>query len=157
MSNNYGKAFESKFLDDWKKSFPKSFYLRLYDTTNGFLGVANPCDYICFTNRKLFMIECKSHSGQSIPFSVIPQYERLLRYKNYENVYPGILVWYIDKDNIFWYPIEELEKIYNRGYKSLNPDKLLKENFKIIKIPANKKRVFMEADYSILSELEKED
>lgn len=150
MSNNYGKAFETKFIEDWKKSFPKSFYLRLFDTTNGFLGVANPCDYICLANHKLFLVECKSHTGQSIPLTVIPQYERLLKYKDCEDVYPGILVWYIDKAVIFWYPIEELEKIVNKGYKSLNPDKLLKEGYKIIQIPANKKRVFMEADYSIL-------
>ena len=53
---NKGKEFEHRFYNNWISSMPGSFILRLYDTTNGYLGIQNPCDYVCFTNKKLFVI-----------------------------------------------------------------------------------------------------
>lgn len=47
------------------------------------------------------MVECKAHAGASIPFSVIPQYSRLLEYKDFINVFPGIVVWLYEKDIVF--------------------------------------------------------
>ena len=29
----------------------------------------NPCDWICFTNKTLFLIECKTIKGKLFPFS----------------------------------------------------------------------------------------
>ena len=116
------------------KSFPNSFIYRLPDQLSGYLTVSqNPGDFICFTNKRLFLIECKSHDGASIPFTAIPQYERLLNYKNIPDVYPGIVI-----------------------NKSIQLKMFEKNLYNIIEIPSTKKRVFMDSDYTILSTLEKE-
>lgn len=149
---NKGKEFEHRFYNNWISNMPGSFILRLYDTTNGYLGIQNPCDYVCFTNKKLFMVECKSHEGASIPFSVIPQYDRLLQYKDLENVYPGILIWFIDKDKIIWVPIKTAEKIYNSGSKSIRIKHIDDPEYDIKVIPTQKKRIFLEADLTVFKE-----
>ena len=157
MSTNQGKAFEQKFKECWMKSFPNSFIYRLPDQLSSYLTVSqNPGDFICFTNKRLFLIECKSHDGASIPFTAIPQYERLLNYKNIPDVYPGIVIWFKEKDKVLWVPIDVAEKIYKDGNKSIQLKMFEKNLYNIIEIPSTKKRVFMDSDYTILSTLEKE-
>ena len=41
MANNKGKIFETKFKDDFIKSFPDGTIDRIYDTTNGYKAIAN--------------------------------------------------------------------------------------------------------------------
>jgi hypothetical protein len=67
---------------------------RLKDNMNGYKETSgNPCDFLCFPGEnKLFMIECKEHKGASIPFTAIPQYDRLLEYKDCPGVYPGVML-----------------------------------------------------------------
>ena len=154
MAINKGKIFEEKFKQDWSKCFPKTLVFRLVDQVSGFKTTSqNPCDYLCFPGKKLFMIECKSHNGASIPFSVIPQYERLLEYKDYENVVPGIVMWFREKDKIIWGDILTLEKIYNDGNKSIQLKMLNNDKYNLKEIPSVKKRVYLEADYTYLVNL----
>lgn len=160
MGNNQGKAFEEKFRECWKKSLPEddNFIYRLPDQVSGFLNTSqNPCDFICFTNNRLFLIECKSHDGASIPFTSIPQYERLLNHKNKKNVFPGIVIWFKEKDKVLWVPIETAEKIYNDGNKSIQLKMFVNKLYNIIEVPSVKKRVFMDSDYSIFRDFEKEE
>lgn len=157
MSINKGKIFEDRFRENWKKSFPKTFIYRLADQVTGFKNTSqNPCDYLCFPGDKLFMIECKSHDGASIPFAAIPQYERLLEYKNYKNVCPGFVIWFKEKDIIIWVDIAVAEKIFNDGNKSIQLKMLTDEKYDLKKIPAVKKRVYLDADYTFLVNLYKE-
>lgn len=154
MALNKGKAFETHFKEDWKKSFPNTFIYRLPDQMNGYLSSSkNPCDFICFPGKDLFLIECKSHDGASIPFSAISQYDRLLQYKDLPNVKPGIIIWFKEKDLVVWVPIKTAEKIHAAGYKSIGLKLLSNPEYKIIVIPSQKKRVFLDSDYSILSSL----
>ena len=152
MSINQGKAFEDKFKACWKESFPNTLVFRLKDQMNGFKDTSgNPCDFLCFPGHdKFFMVECKEHKGASIPFIDIPQYPRLLEYKNFYHVYPGVVLWLSEKDTVTWMPIKEMEKAYNAGLKSLNPEKLIKDGYKFVTIPSEKQRVFMKSDYTIL-------
>lgn len=147
-----GKPFEDKFKVCWKETFPGTFVYRLKDQMTGYKETSgNPCDFLCFPGyNKLFMVECKEHKGASIPFAAIPQYERLLAYKNTLNTYPGVILWLSEKDMVVWMPIKEMEKAYNNGLKSLNPEKLMKEGYKFVIIPSEKQRVFMKSNYSIL-------
>lgn len=154
MSVNRGKAFEDSFKEDWKKSFPNTVVFRLYDVTNGFTNISYPCDFITFEQDKLFFVECKSHAKLSMPFSEIPQYPRLLKYKGKKNVYPGILIWFKDKDKIIWVPIEEAEKIYLSGEKSIGLRHLKK--YHILDLEGEKKRVFLTCDYQKLIDFVKE-
>lgn len=148
MAVNKGKKFEEKFEENWKTCFPKQFIFRLRDQVSGYKIVSqNPCDYICFTNNKLFLVECKSHEGASINFSVIPQYERLLAYKNMQNVFPVIIIWFVEKDIVLWVPIETAEQIIRDGNKSIQLKMLKTGKYDIKVVPSIKKRVFMDSNY----------
>lgn len=152
---NRGKAFEKKFEEDWKRVLPESFLIRLYDTTGGYLSIATPCDFVAFAEGKLFLIECKSIEGGTLNFSYIPQYDRLLKYKNLKGVYPGIVVWFKDHDKVIWCPIEEAEKIKADGNKSISLKYLDGTKYHLLEIPSIKKRVFLDSDYSVLIPIEK--
>lgn len=155
---NLGKAFEDRVKKDWLRCFPDTLCYRLPDQQSGYAGGggSNPCDFFCFTGNELLMIECKAHAGSSISFSEIRQYDKMLGYKNLKNVYPGVLVWFYEKDIIIWVSIEEMEKMVNDGEKSIGL-RMMKENYpkkyRIINIPATKLRTFMEADLNYLVEV----
>lgn len=154
MSYNKGKAWEAKFVQDWEKSFPNTFIFRLKDQMTGYKETSgNPFDFLCFTGTKLFLIECKEHKGASIPFNAISQYERLLRYKDLPGVYPGVMLWLSEKDVVLWVGIEEMEKMVLNGKKSISLKMLDDDTYRIIKIPSEKKRVFLDSDYSVLASL----
>jgi len=147
-----GKAWENIFKANWKKCFPDTFVYRLKDQMNGYKETSeNPCDFLCFPGHNmLFMVECKEHKGASIPFSAMPQYQRLLEYKDYEDVYPGFVVWLSEKDIVFWLPIKEAEKMVNDGCKSVGIKAIEEGKYRIVVIPSEKKRVYLDSDYSIL-------
>ena len=158
MASNKGKLWEDKFRQDWLKSFPNTFIFRLKDQMTGFKETSgNPCDFLCFTGTKLFLIECKEHKGASIPFTAIPQYEKLLNYKSLPNVYPGVILWLSEKDAVLWVGIKEMEKMVLDGKKSISLKMLADDAYRIIQIPSEKKRVFMDGDYSVLATLQDND
>ena len=101
MSSNKGKKWELKFRECWKKSFPNTFLYRLPDQVTMYKNTStNPCDYLAFIDGKLYMIELKEHKGNTLPFTAFPQYERLLEYKDMVDVYPGVMIWYMEKDEV---------------------------------------------------------
>lgn len=155
MAVNKGKAWEEHFKNNWKKCFPNTFVFRLKDNMNGYKETSgNPCDFLCFPGEnKLFMVECKEHKGASIPFTAIPQYERLLEYKNYPGVFPGVMLWLSEKNMVLWISITEMEKMVKDGKKSIGIKMLEDSLYNIIMIPSEKKRVFLDSDYSILMRL----
>ena len=150
MAVNHGKAFEQKFREDWLKTFPGSFIYRLPDIQTGYKNSNNPCDFFCYVDSKLFLVECKATLEATLNFSKIPQYERLLPYKNIQGVNPGVLVWFENYDKIYWCPITEIEKIKTENKKSIKYIDLKNKVYNMIEIPSIKKRVFMESDYSNL-------
>lgn len=149
---NKGKAWEEKFRQDWKKSFPGTFVFRLKDQMTGYKETSgNPCDFLCFPGEnKLFMVECKEHKGASIPFTAIPQYERLLEYKDCPGVYPGVMLWLSEKDIVMWIGIKEMEKMVKDGKKSIGIKMLEDTLYNIMIIPSEKKRIYLESDYTSL-------
>ena len=82
MAQNAGKLFES----DIKSSIPDECWLyRLRDNASSFAGGTNTrftssniCDYILFDDktRTLFLIECKSTKGTSIPLTRIRENQK---------------------------------------------------------------------------------
>lgn len=121
-----------------------------YKETSG-----NPCDFITYPKDCILMVECKAHKGASIPFSVIPQYERLLEYKGLTKTFPGVVVWFYEKDTVIWVSVEEMEKMILDGEKSIglrmiDEKKPYKKSYNIITIPSKKLRTFMESDYNYL-------
>ena len=103
------------------------------------------------------MVECKATKGSSINFNKIPQYDRLLEYKGCYKTFPGVLVWFYEKDVIIWVSIEEMEKMVLDGEKSIglrmiDDKKPYKKTYNIMTVPAQKLRTFMEADLQYLVE-----
>lgn len=146
---NRGKQFEDKFAKDWKKYFPGTFFLRLRDNVSRYKGNSrNPCDFLCMPRDKLYLIETKSHYGNTFPFSDLPQYELLVSYTHCKNVVPGVVVWFIDHDKVLFFHVNTLTKMMQDGCKSINIRKL--DGYDYVEIPSTKKRVLMDSDYSIL-------
>ena len=158
-STDIGKKFEARFAQDYKACFPNTLIYRLPDQQSGYAGGGsqNPCDFIGYTGSCVLMVECKAHKGLSIPFNVIPQYERLLDYKGLKNTFPGVVIWFYEKDTVIWVSIEEMEKMVNDGEKSIglrmiDEKKPYKKAYNILTLPSKKLRTFMETDYKYLVE-----
>lgn len=156
-SADIGKKFEERFRKDYKRCFPNTLIYRLPDQQSGYAGGGsqNPCDFFCFTGNEVLMVECKAHKGASIPFTAIPQYERMLNYKGLEKTFPGAVIWFYEKDIVLWVSIDEMEKMVNDGEKSIglrmiDNKKPYKKSYNIITIPSSKLRAFMESDYDYL-------
>jgi Holliday junction resolvase len=160
MANtDIGKKWENKFKSTWEKQFPDTLIYRLPDQQSGYAGSggSNPCDFMCYPGTCVLMVECKAHKGASIPFNDITQYERQLDYKKCYKTFPGVLVWFYEKDTIIWVSIEEMEKMVSDGEKSIglrmiDEKKPYKKAYNIKVIPAQKLRTFMEADLNYLVE-----
>lgn len=155
MADKKGKLFEKKFKLDWERSFPNTFIYRLQDSMGGYRGVSNICDFICYNNNRLYLIECKKHKGNTLPWSAFSQAERLIKYRNYDNVYPGVIIWFEDHDKIIWINIEDIAKMMLDGKKSVNIKMLDDRLYNITEIPTTKEKSFLTGDYSILKDIEK--
>jgi Holliday junction resolvase len=154
---SYGKAWERKVKEDFLK-LPDSVCLRLPDQVTGYKTTSqNPCDFIGFAERQLFMLECKSTHGTTINFSAMKQYNRLLAYKNKPFVHPGILVWFNDYSKVIFAPIKTLEKLKLDGFKSINVTLLNSDlkDYNLIIIPFIQKRIFPDCDYTVLTKIGK--
>ena len=155
MANNRGKQFEAKFKEDWLKAFPGTFIFRLADQMNGYKVTSqNPCDFVCFSKPSLFLMECKSHEGNTFPLANLTQYERLVSYSGIPGVRVGVLIWFIDHDKVVYVPAKTIKKMKEDEKKSVNIKTIGKDGYRFFEIPSVKKRVFMDSDYSILETLE---
>ena len=159
-NTDIGKKFEDRFKKDYIRCFPDTLIYRLPDQQSGYAGggSTNPCDFMCYPGECVLMVECKAHKGASIPFTAIPQYERQLDYKGKYKTFPGVVVWFYEKDTVIWVSIEEMEKMVNDGEKSIglrmiDEKKPYKKTYNIITIPSEKLRTFMESDYNYLVEV----
>lgn len=147
------KQFEARFKNDWETSFPEGSIIRLYDQMTGYKESSkNICDYICYNYPNQFFIECKSHKGASIPFGKISQYKKMKSVVGRKGVRTGVILWLYEKDVVYYIPISTITEMKNNGEKSVGI-RSVKEGYNIIQIPSIKLKVYMESDYSILSNL----
>lgn len=148
---DYGKKFETQFRKDWETSFPNTFIYRLPDQQSMYKGGSrNPCDFICYNNKHLYLLECKSHKGNTIPFSNLRQHDIL---KIYEDcAITGYICWFYEHDRVIFVPTTTVSKMMEDGLKSININKL--DEYKYVEIPSEKKRTFMISDYKILVDIE---
>lgn len=144
-----GKKFEDRFRADWQESVPDSLCYRLYDTMGGFKSIANVGDFICYKYPSLFIVDCKSIQGNTLPFSDLRQYNQMLEYKNIKGIHIGFVVWFVDHDKVLWIPVQTMEKIEKEGLKSYNIRKMYGDtNYPILDISSYKMRTYMKSDYS---------
>lgn len=149
-----GKQFEEKFKKDWMKSFPSSVLFRLPDQMSGYKTTSkNICDFIGFNDGILYLIECKTHKGASLPFECLRQLFLMSKYLKVPNVRIGVVLWLYEKDVVYYIPITTILQMKKDGKKSVGI-RAVEEGYSIKIIPSIKKRVFMDSDYSVLSELQ---
>jgi hypothetical protein len=154
MAKNYGKPFEEQFKKDFLKLEGSSLD-RLYDVMMGYKSIKQVSDYIGYVKPNIFYLECKTHSGASIPFDKITQYDSMVKKVGIPGVRSGVILWLYEKDKVFYVPIATITKLKKDGEKSVGMRHL--GNYRIIEIPSVKKRVFMDSDYSVLKELNEND
>lgn len=150
MTANLGKGFENQFKSNWAKSFPDGSIIRLQDQVSGYKETSrNICDFICYNYPKLYLIECKTHKGASLPLNNITQYDRLVTYVGKQGIRVGVILWLYEKDKVFYIPISTITKLKEDGEKSVGIRHL--DKYDIVEIPSRKLRVYMESNYKILN------
>jgi hypothetical protein len=152
MSTNYGKSFEQKFKNDFLK-IPNSTIDRLYDTQNGYKSISQISDYIGYVFPNIFYLEIKSIHGNTFPLTNLTQYNKLVPKEGIKGVRVGVIIWFVDHDQVAYVPISTIKKMKKDGKKSVNVKMLTSDEYNIIIIPSTKKRVFLDSDYSVLLNL----
>lgn len=142
MAVNRGKDFETQIRTDLLK-VPNTSVYRLQDTMGGFKGASNICDFIVYKYPIQLFLECKTHYGNTLPFSCITknQWDGMLKQSKIRGVQAGVLVWFMDHDATYFIPISVLQRLKNEGSKSLNI-KMRKDDW--ILVSGKKKRVMFE-------------
>lgn len=156
MGTSKGKAFEDKFRADFSKLEGVSLD-RLYDPVSGFNGIRNICDFIGYKYPNIFYLECKSSQDNTWNFSAYSQYEKQLVKVGIPGVRVGVVLWMVKHDTVVYLPTKTIQKMKADNKKSFNIKDLDNKEYRIIKIPSVKKRVFMDSDYSVLFNLEEGD
>ena len=152
-----GKKFEERFKLQWQDTVPDSFIYRLNDQMSGYLGSSNVSDFICYKKPDLYLIECKSHGGNTFPFSAFRQYDGLVEYAGIPGVHAGVVLWMYDHDKVIWIPIQTFMELKNEGKKSFNIKLLDSNDYEYVDLPSKKLRTFMNTNYSALVDYYKEE
>ncbi len=144
-SNNIGKKFEEAV----RKSFelvPDVSIDRLRDAPKKLKGVDNPSDFIVYKKPHELYVECKSHRGNTLPFSCIrkEQLDGMSEKWLKPGVVAGFIIWFIDHDLTVWVSIDMIKTLMWFGYKSLNIKDL--EKIPHLVVPGKKKRIYFEYD-----------
>ena len=129
IAQNEGKKFEN----DIKASIPDTcWFYRLRDNASSFAGgqntrftSSNICDYIMLDDitKTLFLIECKSTKGTSIPLTMIRENQiEGLKEASKHNLVAGLLVNFRNENNdTFFILIDEyLDMMDSLNKKSFN-------------------------------------
>lgn len=156
MSKNRGKKFE----DVIKQSFLEVDGVditRLRDAPRKMKNVDNPSDFIVYKKPHEIYIECKSHKGNTLPFTCIreEQITGMLEKSKIEGVLAGVIVWFIDHDLTVWIPINEIVFWRDIGNKSINIKNIQDkhtERIRHIVIQGKKKRIYYDYDMSTFLE-----
>lgn len=142
---NRGKSFEEIVRKAFLK-VPDVSIDRLRDAPKKLKGVVNPSDFIVYKKPYEIYVECKSHKGNTLPFSCIRE-EQFLGLEDkfhIEGVLCGLLIWFIDKDITAWVSIDRVLEHKGRGNKSINVSDL--EKLGAIYIQGKKKRIYFDYD-----------
>lgn len=128
---NEGKRFEHNF----RRSLPG--IIRLYDATNGYSGVANPCDFVYYSYPFMFMIECKSVKRHKIYWSAITenQHKQLDYYDHIYGTTSIIAIEFREEKECYILPYKVLKELREQGEKGLSIE-MARELEGVYKIPA---------------------
>ena len=147
---NKGKAFEEVIRTCFEAT-PGVSIDRLRDAPRKLKNVDNPSDFIVYKYPYEVYVECKSHKGNTLPFSCIreEQIRGMFEKAKIEGVKAGVIIWYIDHDLTVWIPIEEVVFWRDIGNKSINIKNIQDkhtERIRHIVIQGKKKRIYFDYD-----------
>lgn len=116
-----GKDFEN----DFKASFDDDkieLLTRLYDTTNGFAGVKNPCDFILYNQPYQMSLELKVTQDKRLAFDNVTdfQWSSLTARDKIPGMMAGLLICYYGEKRVFFVPMVVINQIRNTGLKSIH-------------------------------------
>jgi len=159
-TNNLGKWFEARFLENWRATVKNSCIDRLKDTSNNFIKrdaewkckefVVNPSDFIGTTEKYTWYLECKSICGNT--WSDPRQLERLWPRDSIPGVKTLYVLWWRDFGKIIGFSASTYKKILEDGNCSINYKKhVLNDKYDFIIFPINFDRGLINADYSVLN------
>lgn len=130
---NQGKLFENDFI----KSVPDTvFHYRFKDGTAAWgegegtrFQAQNICDFLLF-DRRLLLLELKSHKGKSIPFTCIRenQLTELSKADNYSNIIPGLIFNFRDIGKTYFVHIRHAYYYYYHADRKSFPLEWVQEN-----------------------------
>lgn len=152
MNKNLGKKFEAQFKKDILR-LPDVWLYRINDQMSGYFGSSrNICDFLVFKEPYLYLIEVKSHKGNTFPFSAFSQFIKLENEynKKIKGIKIGVVLWFIEHQEIVYIPIETFIKLKKENKKSFNIKMIDDNNYPCIKVPTTLKRIFLGADYSVI-------
>ena len=150
-----GKGFEKRFQTDWLQ-LPNSFVMRLPDQQSGYYGTsANPCDFICYSYPNMFLLELKSHGGNTFPLSAFRQADKMINYDGRDGIKVGVVLWMYDHNKVVYIPIRSFIKLIRDGKKSFNVKYLESQEYECYEMPSTLLRTYMCTDYSYLVQLAK--
>lgn len=157
MALNKGKKFESKFKEDFTKSFPGGTIDRLYDQVSGYKAISNISDFIGYNYPNMFYLEVKSHKGNTFPLDNLSQYDKLVVKVGIKGVRAGVVIWFVEHNRVIYVPIKTVTKMKLDGKKSVNIRTIDEDGYRYFEIPSVMKRVFMDSDYKVLLNTEEGD
>lgn len=154
---NRGKDFEGQVYDGFAKIDGVSID-RLPDPMAGYAGVRNICDFLVYRYPNQYYIECKSCYGNTLSINsndpkrkygaiTNNQWEGLLEKSKIPGVRAGVLVWFIDHDETYWYDIRLLQECKDAGMKSISWVNTCCHNDKCLRILGKKRRVLFDYDF----------
>lgn len=152
MPTNYGKAWEQKIKEDFSK-VPNSTLDRIYDSVSGYKSISNISDFIGYIYPNIYYLEAKSSKGNTFPLTRLTQYEKLKSKVGIPGVRAGILLWFIEHDIVLYVPISTITKMMEDNKKSVNVKMASDASYNVKVVPSEKRRVFLDCDYSFLKDL----
>ena len=152
MAVNRGKQWEAKLKEDFSKMSGAYIY-RVPDQLGGLKGQTGICDFIAYKFPKIFFIEAKTILGNTFPLTNFTQFDKLMSIPNNQGVHRGVMLWFQDHQRVLYVPLLTIAKMKQDGKKSVNIKKIDEEGYAYVNIPSTPKRVFLDADYSVLLNL----
>lgn len=143
---NYGKDFENLIKESMLRVKDVDVQ-RLYDTTNGYVGVKQPSDFIVYKYPHQYYIECKCTWENTFHKSKITQLDDLWKKQIITGVHAGVIIWFISHDVTAYIPAFDL-KMWFREHPSINVKDLQSNALLHFDIPGRKRRVFFDYDFS---------
>lgn len=99
---------------------------RLPDQVSGKIGSKNPCDFTAYKKPYYMYIECKTCQGDRLAIkSYISEHQwtTLLDKSKYPGVCAGYVVWFVNKNCIFYITAKALA-VYYKQRKSFTPNEI---------------------------------